>query len=283
MKKKIAITSDCVCDLPEEILEQYGIPVIYFYIHTDAGCFRDMDEMTAGNVIEYFENGGQFISTNAPTPCEYEEFFAKVLENCDELLHITIADSLSKSKEFATEASHKFNGRVRVYNSDHLSAGIAHMVIKATELAEQNFTCEEIVNRLDDIRDKVSTSFIAENVDYLYRNGRVSKVVKMLCTAFRVHPVLYMHKGEMKLKGIRIGDYTKAVVRYVQGELRKVSGIDNTRVFITHVNCRVKLIGKVKDVVEKRCRFENVIVSSASATISGNCGPNTIGVLFVRK
>lgn len=283
MKKKICITSDCVCDLPEEILEKYEIPVIYFYIHTDKGCFRDMDEITAGNIIEYFENGGRYISTNAPKPDEYVEFFAKVLENCDEILHITIADSLSKSFEFAMEASQKFDGQVSVYNSGHLSTGIAHMVLKAVELVGENKTCEEIVEILDNMRDKISTSFIAENADYLYRNGRVSRIVKIFCSAFKVHPVLAVYDGKMKLKSIQVGDYSKSVLRYVRGELRKVTCIDKRVLFVTHVDCRVKLIGKVREVVEGQGEFENIIVSKASTTISSNCGANTLGVLFVRK
>lgn len=283
MKKKICITSDCVCDLPEEILEQYEIPVIYFYIHTDKGCFKDMDEITAGNVIEYFENGGQYISTNAPKPYEYEKFFGEVLENCDEILHIAIADSLSMSMKFATEAAKKFNGRVHVFNSGHLSTGIAHLVIKAAELVSENKTCEEIIAVLDNVRDKVSTSFIAENADYLYRNGRVSKLVKTLCGGFKIHPILSMKKGEMNLKGIQIGNYKKSVVRYVKKELKHASGINKRLLFITHADCSIKLVGRVRKTVEEKCKFENIIVTRASATISSNCGANTIGVLFVRE
>lgn len=283
MKKKICITSDCVCDLPEDILEQYEIPVIYFYIHTDRGCFKDMDEITAGNVIEYFENGGQYISTNAPKPYEYEEFFGEVLKNCDEILHIAIASSLSMSMQFASEAAGKFGGRVHVFDSRHLSTGIAHLVVKAAELVSQNKTCEEIVAVLDKMRDKVSTSFIAENADYLYRNGRVSKLVKTVCAGAKIHPILAMKNGEMMLKGIRVGNYSKSVVRYVRNELKDASKVNKRLLFITHADCSVKIVGKVRKAVEEKCKFDNIIVTKASATISSNCGANTIGVLFVRE
>ena len=73
--KKVWITSDCTCDLSEELLEQYNLEVIYFYITTDHGCFRDLDEMTSTNVVEYFQDGGQRISTTAPEVYEYVDFF----------------------------------------------------------------------------------------------------------------------------------------------------------------------------------------------------------------
>lgn len=283
MKKKICITSECVCDLPEKILEEYGVPVIYFYIQTDQGIFKDMDEITAGNIIEYFKTGGQQISTYAPKPEEYEDFFVKILENYDEIIHIAIAKSLSKSLEYATRASEKFEGRVHVFDSGHLSTGIAHLVMKAAEMVKEGKDYEEISAVLHRLRDKVSTSFIAENADYLYRNGRVSKLVKIVCSGMKIHPVLAMKKGDMILKGIRIGSYKKSVVRYVRSELKNASKINKKRLFITHSDCTVKMIARARKAAAERCQFEEVIVSRASATISSNCGANTIGVLFVRE
>ena len=136
---------------------------------------------------------------------------------------------------------------------------------------------------LEDIKDKISTSFIAKNADYLYRTGRVSKFVKDACMTFRVHPVLGMKNGMMKLKSAYIGDYEKAVLRYARKEVRIAEKIDKKRVFITHAACSIKLISAVKKEITKKCGFEQIIVSNASATISSNCGADTIGVLWVRN
>ena len=55
------------------------------------------------------------------------------------------------------------------------------------------------------------------------------------------------------------------------------------RLFITHADCSVRTISKIKAEVEKLCRFDEVMVTKASATVSSNCGPETVGVLFVRR
>ena len=54
----IGITTDCVCDLPDEYLKKRGVDVVYFYITTGTGRFKDGFEITSGNVLEYLENGG---------------------------------------------------------------------------------------------------------------------------------------------------------------------------------------------------------------------------------
>lgn len=282
--KKTGITTDCVCDLPEEYLRANGIEVIYFYITTDTGIFRDGYEITSGNVLEYLENGRGKAKTNAPAPKEYREFFENALEQYDELIHISISSQISLSSQNATAAKGLMGeqgNRVTVIDSGHLSTGIGHMVIKAMELRDAGRSADEIVQAAENMKNKISTTFITQNAGYLYQNGRVSKTVKELCEFFMIHPVLTMKNGKMTLKMLKIGNYEKSVMRYIRRELRHSGKIDKRRLFITHAGCPVKMISRIREETEKLCKFDEVTVTKASATISSNCGPETVGVLFV--
>lgn len=283
MNKRIAITSDCVCDLTDEMLKKYGVNIIYFYIKTDHGWFKDRDEVTAQNVIEYFDNGGQSIKTQAPDVSEYESFFEKMLNNCDEIIHISITSSMSFSYSNATKAKEKFGGRITVFDSKQLSSGIGLLVIRAAELVKEGKDRCSIVTELENLREKTSTSFISENVDYLYKAGRVSKPVKNICTLLNMHPILAMKNGNLRLAGIGIGDYEKSVMRYIKKRLKNDKNIDKQRVFITHASCALKILSRARTQVAKLCNFKERSVTEASATISSNCGANTIGVLFLKK
>lgn len=282
--KKIGITTDCVCDLPEEYLKANGIEVIYFYITTATGIFKEGYEITSGNILEYLENGGEKAETHSPAPEEYEEFFEDALKKYDELVHISISSDISLSSKNATAARELMgeNGkRITVIDSEHLSTGIGHLVMKAVELRDNGKSAAEIAKAAEEIKHRISTTFIVKNADYLYRNGRVSNIVKNLSEFFLIHPVLIMRGGKITLKTIKIGNYEKAVMRYVKSELKRRDKIDKKRLFITHAGCTVKMISQIKEEVSNLCRFDEVTVTKASATISSNCGPETVGVLFV--
>ncbi len=281
--KNIVITADCVCDMPESLLEQYGVKVICFYVSTEHGWFKDMEEITSGNIAEYFKQGGIRVKTKAPLVEEYRAFFEKNLRDAEQVIHITMSSKLSLSHGRATVAAEAFEGRVSVIDSSLFSTGMAHLVIKASELVKEGKEVKEIISELDEMKHRVVTGFIAESAEYLYRTGNVNRFVKEVCALFRIHPVLIMKRGGMQLKTIKVGNYDKAVLRYVKGELRKRNKIETERVFITHASCSVKLISKVRREVARHCVFEDTQMTEASATISGNCGPNTIGVLFVHK
>lgn len=285
MEKKVLITTDNVCDLPEDILKEYDIPAIHFYITTDHGCFRDLDEITSANIIEYFENGGKHIATQAPSVTDYEDFFDYELANreCDEIIHITITADLSKATDHASKAAEKFNGKIHVFNSMHLSTGVAHLVLRATELASQGKTRDEILTVLESLREKVCTSFLTENADYLYRNNRVSKFVKDFCELLHIHPVLGMRNGTLYLKSLLLGSYNKAIIRYAQSELRRSGRLDSKRIFIVHADCSIKMISSIKNAIQSQSYFEEIIVTKASATISSNCGANAVAIIFVKE
>lgn len=285
MNKRIIITTDGVCDLTEDILKEYDIPAIHFYITTDHGCFRDQDEITSANVIEYFQNGGKYIATQAPTVADYENFFTKVLKtkDCDEIIHITITNTMSRAMANASVAAEQFDGKIHIFNSMHLSTGVAQLVLQAVGLAREGKDSAEILRVLDKQKGKVCTSFIAENADYLYRNKRVSKLVKNSCELFRIHPVLEMQNGTMYPKSLRFGAYNKSIIRYVQRQLKKAGRIDSKRIFITHAGCTLKTVTMVKKVIQAQSFFEEIIITKASATISSNCGANAIGIIFVKE
>ena len=285
-KKKICITTDCACDLPAELLKQYEIDLMYFYIETDTGRFRDVAEITAQNIFEYIESGGQQTLSKAPPVEDFIDFFNQKLRNCDEIIHIAISSQISKGVRMATNAAQRLgnaSNRIHVFDSGHLSTGIGLLVLHAAEMAQKGYGSAEILSSLEAMREKVSTTFMAQNADYLYRNGKVSKTVKELCSFFNIHPVLAMKDGYLKLKSIQVGDYEKSALRYVRKTLKKSDTIDLGRVFITHAGCTVSDIKMIRREVDKRMAFDFVMVSKASATISGNSGPRTFGLLFMRK
>ncbi len=285
-KRKICITTDCVCDLPDEMLKEDNIDLVYFYIETDTGRFRDVSEITAQNIFDYLNNGGQKSITNAPEPDDFVELFTEKLENYDEVIHIATGSGISasvKNSKSAVEQMGSLGERVHVFDSGHLTTGMGHMVLKAAEMIRKGAdNSESIITELEKMRSMVSTSFMADSADYLYHNGRVSKFVKAICGVLNIHPVLAMKNGILGLKAIQIGNYEKSALRYVRKEL-KTPNIKTDRLFITHAGCTASDIKMIKNEVSRIMKFDSVIVTKASATVSGNSGPRTFGLLYVKE
>lgn len=285
-KKKVGILAECVCDLPKSTLQSCGVDILYFLVETENGVFTDTDEITAENVISHMETGGTKTKSAPPPPDVYLKAFEKNLKRYDEVILVAISSRISHSCENAEKAV-KLMGeegkRVHIFDSEHLSTGLGFFVLRAAELANKGCTSYQILGELEAMKPQVSTSFLAKNADYLYRNGLVPAYVKKICSALSIHPVLAMKKGSLRLKTIILGNYDSSCKYYVRQELIGRKNIDKKCAFVTHVGCSVKMLKSITAEVEKYCSFDELNITNASATISSNCGPGTFGVLFVRS
>ena len=282
--KRIGISTDCMCDLPADYLAANGIDVMQFYVHTANGRFRNESEITSENILEYLEAGNLIVKSNVPEPEECREYFEEILTRYDEVIHITTSDKIGLSHPNARAALELMGEnakRVALINSGSISTGLGHMVLLAVTLRDSGKSADEIIKACDVMRGKISSSFIVPNADYLQRMGYASRSVKNLCNLWKIHPVLCTKNGKLTVKAFYVGNYEKAVMRYIRGEFKNSERIDKKQLFITHAGCPAGILDRVKDQVASLCRFDTVTVTKASAVISSCCGPETVGVLFV--
>ena len=281
-KRKIAITADCICDLPKDLLEHFHIRLMYCYVHTREGRFCDLFELSSDSLLTYLQKDGNHSHSSTADPSEYEYFFAETLKEAEHVIHITATADLSGAYPNATQAAKTFDN-VTVIDSAHISSGHGLMVLCAARLAEEGYGVDEICEALDEYRARVFSNFLVPSTATLYRNGKVSGAVHRLCTVLNLHPVLSMSRNKLKLWCIESGNIHRAVRQYVKKLFEHSRQIDTSVLFVTYAGCSVKQIDEIVGIVEKYIHFDQVILQKASATVSSNCGVGTFGLMFVRR
>lgn len=279
----VLITTDCVCDLTAELKERYRIPIMYYYVQTEEARFQDTREMNSDDLIEYIEGEGKKAYSSCAPAEEYKEFFAKQREKTKApIIHICMAQYVSDAYKTAVEAA-RGDDDIHVVDSGHLSGGMALMVLEAARMAECGAACELILKELECMKEKVSTSFIVDSVECLYRNGRIGKNIARLCDVLSLHPILKLSHSQMKPVGLCIGSRRRFARAYLRWALGRKEGIVPDMAFLITAGAsyefRQFLLGEIKE----RMPWKTVVVNKASATISCNCGSGAFGVLFLRK
>ena len=92
---KVKISADSTCDLSPELLEKYDIKIVPLYIVKEGESFKDGIEICPDDIYRHVAAGGSLCSTAAVPVADYEEFFAKELESCDEIVHFHISSDMS--------------------------------------------------------------------------------------------------------------------------------------------------------------------------------------------
>ncbi|MBR3046454.1 MAG: DegV family protein [Oscillospiraceae bacterium] len=281
----IHIVADSTCDLTEELIEQYHITILPLYVMLGDKDHRDGKDITAEDIFRFVAAGGALPKTAAVTVEDYLTAFRRILERnpADEIICITISAKFSSCYQNACIAAEE-TGHVTVIDSMNLSTGIGHVILTAAELIEENKTVPEIAEILrNDIIPNVDASFIIDRLDYLHKGGRCSAVAALGANLLKLKPCIEVRNGEMSVSKKYRGNFVHCVTEYAKDRLAERDSIDNHRIFITHAAASKEAVSAAENAVRESGRFEAIVETQAGSTISSHCGPNTLGVLFVRK
>ena len=278
----IIITAECVADMPSDILNNGEVDVIYYDVETEEGVFRDTVEIDSQNLMEYVAGGKKKVYSVVPTANDYKNFFNKNLKEYDEIIHICISGGISvaySNAQLARAKMGKDGNKVHLIDSKSLSAGQGLVTLQALKYRDQGMNSSEIVENLNKYIKTVSTTFLADNANYLYYNGKVSKGIMDLCNFLNLHPVLSMVDGTLTVRKVYFGAYERAAKKYVKSLIGDASKIDNSMGYLVYAGCSSELLEMVRKEIGSHTDFGVAYESVTSATVSANCGPKTFGVM----
>ena len=277
---KIRITSDSTCDLNHLIAER-NIGIMPLQVNLGENAFRDGVDITPEKIFAFVAETGTLPKTAAPSIGEYEEFFTKELEGYDALIHINISTKSSGSHNFAKNAAEGFNGKVFVVASKALSTGQGLLVMKACDLRDEGKSAEEIVAVLEELRERINTSFVPDNLDYLHKGGRVSGMVKTVAGMFKIHPQILMEDGQLIPGKKYKGKMSVLIKQYIDDLKEMYPDYDKSRCFVTHSTAERELVDAAIAKVKETFEFDEIIETVAGSIVTSHCGKGTLGVLFV--
>jgi DegV family protein with EDD domain len=279
----IRITTDSTSDLQAQV-EKWGIEMMPLNVVLDSQTYLDGVNIQPTDIFEFVERTKILPKTSARSIDDYEEFFERVLGGeGNQLIHFSISDKSSVSHSVAKQAAEKFGGRVLVVDSKALSTGQGLLVLKACELRDAGKTASEIFETVNNLRPLVNTSFIPDKLDYLYKGGRCSKMEMYGANILKIHPLIAENDGQLIVKRKYRGAMTRCISQYVEDLHNEYPNYDKTRCFITHSYADPELVELAVKKVKELFDFEEIIVSVAGSVITGHCGRNTLGVLFISK
>ena len=276
----IKITATSTCDLPPELVERYQITIVPLYVSFGGKTCRDGVEAGPEDIFRCVEGGGDLPTTAAVNIADYQALFADLSPKYDYVIHITIGSGFSCCYQNALVAAEEFDN-IRVLDSRNLTAGQGLLVLAAAEAAQRGDSIDDIMATLEGLVDKVDTTFVVDKLDYLAKGGRCSSVVALGANLLKLKPCIVLADGKMTVGKKYRGAFDKVLPDYVRDQLAG-KAVRTDRIIIVHTRCDPAIPQAVEQVV-REFGFEEVIHTVAGSTISCHCGPNTLGILFLRK
>ena len=125
MHRPVCITYDSTCDLTPQLLERFQIRTVPLTIRSGEKTFPDDGSYTAADLYAGYRKDGTLPKTTAVSPEDFRRFFAPILEEGYDIVHIDISSELSCTCQNALLAAQELAelGEIHVVDSRQLSTG----------------------------------------------------------------------------------------------------------------------------------------------------------------
>jgi DegV family protein with EDD domain len=208
---QIHLVTDSTCDLPTAFTRRHGIQVVPLSVVFGTTVYKDGVDMMPDEFYLMLEGGDIFPSTSPPGKGEFLEVYRRLVATGDVIsIHISTRQSLTAehaglaasdgANEFAQlrlETGGVGEPTIRIIDSRSNSVGLGMLVVFANRLIERGLPIDDIVGRIEDIRDRLHFLFIVDTLEYLRKGGRIGQAQALLGTLLGIKPILAMENGEV--------------------------------------------------------------------------------------
>jgi len=274
---KIAVSVETAADLSKEIIKEKNIETIALSLMLGEDVKID-GEIDIDEVFAYTDNTGKLPKTSAINQFEFTEYFTKLLNSYDAVVHVTLSSGVSVTCNNAIAAAKELKN-VYIVDSQSLSTGIGLLALYACELRDKNYDAKTIYEKLTERANNIQASFVIDRLDFLCKGGRCSKLALMGANLLKLHPQIIVSEGKLGAYKKFRGQYVKVVEEYVKATLEQFPNADLENVFVTHTHASPAAVEVAKKLLQEK-GFKNIYETVAGATISSHCGKNTLGVLY---
>lgn len=274
-----AIITDTDSSLPAQVAAANGIQLVPIKIHFDADSFTSGLDIDDRLLFEKVDKLNRLPTTSAPNPADFVSAFEEAFKKgAQAIVCVCVSSLVSSTFSSAQAACEHFPGRdIRVVDSLSMSMAQGFMALGAAELARNNANIDEIIQEIEEIRQKVHTFAVLPTLKYLALSGRVGKLVAGMADTFNIKPILTVNNGKLEMlekKRTR----KKAVERLVALLGDVIAGKKIERMAVIHVNDMAGAAEMETILREAYHCPENIFVAEFTPGLSTHTGSGVVGV-----
>lgn len=280
------IVTDSTADLPLEYLEQHNVGCVNLCYTINGETYGGTGKELDWKEFYAMMRAGQMPTTSQINPEEFKAYFEECLKENNEILYLAFSSGLSgtcNSARIAAQELMEENPEAKIVVIDTLCASLGEglFVYKAVCMKEEGKTMDEVAKWLSDHVQNLVHVFTVDDLNHLYRGGRVSKATAVIGTIAGIKPILHVDEEGHLVALSKTRGRKKSLLKLVDYMEEKVGSYrdENQIIFISHGDA-LEEAEFVRDEVKTRFGIESFIINRVGPTIGSHSGPGTMALFF---
>ncbi|MBR2874299.1 MAG: DegV family protein [Clostridia bacterium] len=277
------ISTDSTSDISNQVIEKYGIKVIYMpYTVGDEEFGGDTGkQMPNDKLFESMINGLK-TSTSLISEERAYEYFTQLVKEGKDVLHIAFSSAISGTYTQTFNAAKRVNeeNANKVYVVDSRAAALGEgLYVEACAVYAQEHDYESTIKYAEDLKFRMVHMFTVDDLRYLAMGGRISKASANIGNALRIKPVMYVDDpgalilgGKVISRRISLNKLIGKIKEQYTGEFKKIY-VAQGYAMEDAIYCKEKLADLGAEVE----------IGEIGPVIGCHTGPGTIAIFCVGK
>ncbi len=284
----IKILTDSGCDLPKDILEEYNIDLLPIIVIDDEKEYLDGKTIDPKEIYDNMRDGKSY-KTAQISPKMFQEKFEELAKKGESVIYVAFSSGLSGTYQTSLLVLDSLkdeypNMDIHIVDSRSASLGFGLLVYKAGKMAKEGRSKEEILRMLDFYVNNIEHIFTVDDIEYLFRGGRVSRTKAFVGGLLNIKPILDVpDDGTLRpLEKTRgRGKVLKRMLE-IMDERGGTGDLKNQTIGISHGD-DIETAMKLKAMIEEKYGCTDFIINTIGAAIGAHSGPGTLALFFLNE
>jgi len=275
----IGIITDSTCDIPENLVEQYGIIVIPQAVIWGEQQFRDRVDLQPAEFYRRLTTDPVRPHSSLPSLRDFQQAYDQAASRgASELIVLTVSRAMSGTFEMAQNAAKLTDLPVTVVDSKGPTMSLGWQTLAAARAREAGADTPGILERVDRVRSKLVQLVAMDTLEYLQRGGRIGGAAKWVGALLKVKPLVSINHQTGLVEPVSLARTQKALVEMMyQKFFEQLKSHNNLRIAVLHGNVPEKATALAEQI---RAEFNplELLVNITGPVLGINTGPGALAL-----
>ena len=199
---KIKIVTDSSVTIESEVAKELDITVVPLSVMVDGVVYSDAD-LEEGEFLRLMQSSRNLPKTSQPPVGVFADVFERLAEDGAQIISIHMSHALSGTVEAARQGATLANADVTVVDSSFTDQAMKFQVTEAAKLAKEGADLEEIIAKIEEVKEKTELYIGLSTLENLVKGGRIGRVSGLISSLLNIRVIMQMkdHQLEPIVKG----------------------------------------------------------------------------------
>ena len=199
---KIKIVTDSSVTIEPEVAKELDITIVPLSVMVDGVVYSDAD-LEEGEFLRLMQSSRNLPKTSQPPVGVFADVFERLAEDGAQIISIHMSHALSGTVEAARQGATLANADVTVVDSSFTDQAMKFQVTEAAKLAKEGADLEEIIAKIEEVKEKTELYIGLSTLENLVKGGRIGRVSGLISSLLNIRVIMQMkdHQLEPIVKG----------------------------------------------------------------------------------